>query len=82
MPLPNKVPSLNFAAIMKPDAQKQVGVEDKDLQNGSIAFSLFLGEEDKFCFEGCADLYGIQNKFKDGVTKYVVCVADQNLIKS
>lgn len=67
---------------MQPEIQKQMGVAESDLLNGSIAFSLFLGEDDKYVFEGCADLYGIQNKFKDGVTKYVVCVAEDNLIKS
>ena len=49
--------------------------------NGAIAFSL-LPDNDKFVFEGLAELYGIQNKFKDGVTKFVVCVAGHSLDKS
>ena len=42
-----------------------MGVPDGQLLNGSIAFSLFMNENDKFVFEGCAELYGIQNKFKE-----------------
>jgi len=43
---------------------------------------MFTSETDRYIFEGLAELYGIQNKFKDGVTKYVVCVNDHNLEKS
>mmetsp|Transcript_7223 Transcript_7223/g.10099 ORF Transcript_7223/g.10099 Transcript_7223/m.10099 type:complete len:96 (-) Transcript_7223:203-490(-) len=67
---------------MQPEVQKQLGVAQNELQNGAIAFSLFMGEDDRYVFEGLAELYGIQNKFKDGVTKFVVCVAEENLAKS
>jgi len=76
MPLPHKTPNMNFASIMQQDVQSQLGVDASELRNGAIAFSLFLGEDDRYVFEGLAELYGIQNKFKDGVTKYVVCVSD------
>ena len=41
-----------------------------------------MRDQDRVVFEGLTELFGIQNKFKDGVTRYVVCVADQNIDRS
>ena len=61
LPLPHKVPSLNLMQILKPAIQNELGVLDAEMKNGSIAFTL----NDDPTFESLAELYGIQNKFKE-----------------
>lgn len=63
LPLPHKVPHVNFSKILQPEIQSNLGITD--LQNGSIAFTLLQSEQDRYIFEGLAELYGIQNKFKE-----------------
>lgn len=75
VPLPHKAPNLNFASILQPAFQRQLGIPENELHNGSIAFTLVTDQ----VFESLAELYGIQNKFKDGVTKYIVCVSEDKL---
>ena len=53
-----------------------------DAKLGSLNPDYFTYTLSKIGFEGLTELFGIQNKFKDGVTRYVVCVADQNIDRS
>ena len=51
---------------------------ESDIKNGAVVFTLVTDH----VFEHLAELYGIQNKFKDGVTKYIVCVSENELHRS
>ena len=61
IPLPHKTPNNNFVSILQPEQQKKLGITDSDIQNGAIAFTLV----NDHVFEELAELYGIQNKFKE-----------------
>ena len=65
LPLPHRPPSAALAAIMLPEAQRQMGIAEDAIQNGAIAFTLLSEGKDKYVFEGLLEVYGIQNKFKE-----------------
>ena len=40
VPLPHKTPNLNFASVLQPALQQELGVPEDEIQNGAIAFTM------------------------------------------